>query len=76
MKGLGVRNMTVNGFLICKKYNKEYVYYSGCKMGASFGGIYQAKLYKSKVNAQKTINNHVWKDCEIISATLEIINGE
>ena len=64
--------MKVNGFLICKKYNEKYVYYSGCKMGAGFGGIYQAKLYKSKINAQTTINNHGWKDCMIIPATLDI----
>ena len=64
--------MIVNGFLICKKCNEKYVYYSGYKMGAGFGSIYQTKLYKSKVNAQTTIDNHKWKDCEIVPATLDI----
>lgn len=63
------------GFIIKSVTQGRVYYWSGSKMGESFGGVYGAKIYKSDKNAQKAIDSHggpVWKNAKVVRVTLTI----
>lgn len=64
--------MIIKGFFITQIINNKTCYYSGAKMGAGFGSIYGAKIYKSKTNAQNAIDSHKWKNAKIVNVQLEV----